>query len=70
MCFLMNIIERGNSNTTSVIMPIKKVLKIDSNMSVLWLVFKSVIVSSLLLCCLPHSVHLGYKTFSSGISLS
>lgn len=43
----MNIIEGGNSNTTSVIMPIKKVLKIDSSMSALRLMFKSVMVSSL-----------------------
>lgn len=42
--FLMNTIEEGNSNRTSVITPVKKVLKSDLSMSALWLVFGSVIV--------------------------
>lgn len=69
MSFLMNIIEGANSNMASVNTPIKKVLKIDSNMGALWL-FVSVPISSLLICCLPHSVHLEYKIFCSGIALS
>lgn len=44
MSFLMNTIEEGNSNRTSVITPVKKVLKSDLSMSALWLVFGSVIV--------------------------
>lgn len=44
MSFLMNTIEEGNSNMTSVIMPVKNVLESDSSMSALWLVFKSVMV--------------------------
>lgn len=65
----MNIIKGGNSNLTSVIMLIKNVLEMDLNMTALLLVFETVTVNSLLLCCLPHSVHSEYK-ISSGISLS